>query len=430
MAVRVGFLTERMLLGFGVDLVVHETARRLGQRGFEPTVFTTRTDDTYRNAPYPIVNLAARHDAADVFSPGFLLASLEALRTSGGEVWVVETPPFYDWLEHLPAPVVCVEHGTPPGSFFPRRIGRRIEALRQRRYEDVYGNLRPGDGVVAISEYIASCLPPELGGRAVVIHNGGDHYPLASAEEAAAFRRRCGAGEDEVLVLWVGRAELHNDLQPYKGFRELLALAPELARRARGARLVAVGRGDEAARGAMERVGITPIFHLPAQDMPAAYRAADVFLSTSRWEGFNLPLVEAQFQGTPVVAYRLCAHPEVVRDGESGILANTPQELLAAVVRLASDAEARRALAEKAHSAVAHFTWDAAADRLAAYLQRCLAEARRQPGRAPSPLPVKDRRYYAKVVRRIVRREGILVLLRESLSALWKRARRLVSSRP
>ncbi|NWG00522.1 MAG: glycosyltransferase family 4 protein [Thermoanaerobaculaceae bacterium] len=428
MGVRVGFLTERMLLGFGVDLVVHETARRLMLRGFEPTVFTTRSDETYRDAPYPIVDLSARVGSDDVFSPSFMLASLEVLQSAGMEAWVVETPPFYDWFEHLPAPVVCVEHGTPPGSFFPRRLGRRIEARRQRRFEDVYGNLRPGDGVVAISEYIRSGLPPEVAGRAVVIHNGGDHYPLATAEAARALRRRCGVGEDEVVVLWVGRAELHNDLQPYKGFRELLALAPAIASRVRGVRVVALGRGDDAARGAMERAGITPLFHLPAQDMAAALRGADVLVSTSRWEGFNLPLVEAQFQGTPVVAYRLCAHPEVVRDGESGILVATREELLSAVVRLASDAEVRRRLAEGARAAVARFTWDAAADRLATYLQRCLAEARRHPLLPPTP-PVKDRRYYLKVARRILRREGIVVLLRESLSALRKRARHLLSSR-
>jgi len=423
----VGILTERMILGFGVDLVVHETARRLAARGFAPTVFTTRVDDTFQAAPYPIVDLTATAGEHDVFSRAFMVETLPRLASRGVDAWLVETPPFYHWLPHLPGPVVCVEHGTPPGSFFPRRLGRRIDALTVSRYREVYGRLRPGDGVVAISQYIRSCLPPAVRERAVVIHNGADHYPLATAEEAAAFRRQLGIGEDQVMVLWVGRAELANDLQPYKGFRELLTLAPRLVAAVPQVRVVVVGRGDDAARQAMVRAGITVAFSLPRPTMPAALRAADLLLSTSRWEGFNLPLAEAQFQGTPVVAYRLCAHPEVVADGVSGVLVERREELLEAAVHLARDKERRQALSAGARAVAARFSWDANADALAAYLRRCLEE-RQDSAAAPAPLPAKDLRYYGNVVVQILRQEGPLALAWAVASGMRKRLRRLLSS--
>ena len=46
-AVRVAFFTSRMLLGYGVDLVVAELAQRLARDGDEVTVFTTALDGTF-----------------------------------------------------------------------------------------------------------------------------------------------------------------------------------------------------------------------------------------------------------------------------------------------------------------------------------------------------------------------------------------------
>lgn len=50
------------------------------------------------------------------------------------------------------------------------------------------------------------------------------------------------------------------------------------------------------------------------------YNECDVYLSASTWEGFNLPIVEAQLLGKPVVAFDICAHNEVVLNGKTGYL--------------------------------------------------------------------------------------------------------------
>ena len=50
------------------------------------------------------------------------------------------------------------------------------------------------------------------------------------------------------------------------------------------------------------------------------YDNIDVYLTASTWEGFNLPLVEAQIFGKPVVAFDIGSHKEVVKNGETGIL--------------------------------------------------------------------------------------------------------------
>ena len=46
--------------------------------------------------------------------------------------------------------------------------------------------------------------------------------------------------------------------------------------------------------------------------MPAYYSALDIYATASKWEGFDLPIVEAAWHGVPAVAYNVGAHGEHV----------------------------------------------------------------------------------------------------------------------
>jgi glycosyltransferase involved in cell wall biosynthesis len=97
---------------------------------------------------------------------------------------------------------------------------------------------------------------------------------------------------------------------------------------------------------------------VPGRVEPAAWLArADVFAHTSRWEGFGIVLLEAMLARLPVVATRASAIPEIVVEGETGLLAEPGDaaaiargldELLAAADLRARFGEAgrRRALSE------------------------------------------------------------------------------------
>src|SRR5439155_22721199 len=80
--------------------------------------------------------------------------------------------------------------------------------------------------------------------------------------------------------------------------------------------LVVLGEGPERPHLAGEGV------YLPGRvgDVAFWYRRAEVLVHPARWEGFGLALLEAMLAGKPVVATRLCATPEVVADGETGLL--------------------------------------------------------------------------------------------------------------
>ncbi len=369
----IGILTERMTLGFGVDVVIHEQAVRLMQRGYRVTVFPGWMTDMYIDQPYPLVSLTRhKNEPVNYHSPEFLTRSFDILNQHKVDVWIIHTPPFYNWLPHLPPPVILVEHGTPPGRFFSYRQGKALDAQTKKRQRTIFRSRRPGDGLIAISEYIRSELPVDVQRSTVVIHNGADHYCRASDEAGADFRNSIGVEDGEIMVLWVGRIQPVKDPQPYKGLGELLRIGTRLKTTHPEIRLVAVGRGEDSVIPLLKESGITPCLNLPSHEMAAAYAASDVFLSTSSWEGFNLPLVEAQYQGTPVIALNLCAHTEVVSHGFSGLLVNHASDLADAVIELAGDREFRNRLSKGSITHMAEFSWDRNVDKLEKIIQGCM----------------------------------------------------------
>nr|HPQ41405.1 glycosyltransferase family 4 protein [bacterium] len=373
----IGILTERMTMGFGVDLVIHEQAVRLVRRGYRVTVFPAWKTGMYDNQPYKLVPLTRDSDEPiQYFSPEFMNRSFDIMNRTPVNIWMIHTPPFYYWLTHLPAPVIMVEHGSPPGRFFKYRQGKALDAQTRKRQRRTFRSTRPGDGLIAISEYIRSELPQDVQPATTVIHNGADHYPPASRDSARDWRRTLGIRSGEIMVLWVGRIQPEKDPQPYKGLGDLLRIVPKLHAGNRKIRMVVAGKGDSSAASRLETLGIVPVFNVPRDRMPGLYAAADVFLNTSSWEGFNLPLAEAQYQGTPVVALNLCAHPEVVMNGYSGVLGDSPGELIDAVLRLAGDETLRQRMSEGARRHMDAFTWDANVDALERLMQGCLKAVR------------------------------------------------------
>ena len=101
--------------------------------------------------------------------------------------------------------------------------------------------------------------------------------------------------------------------------------------------------------------------------MRAAYGRAAVVVLPSVWEEpFGMPAVEAMAAGRPVVASRVGGLPEVVRDGETGLLVppDDPGALARAVATVLDDAELGRRLGEAGRRrARERFSWDAVARR-------------------------------------------------------------------
>jgi len=185
------------------------------------------------------------------------------------------------------------------------------------------------------------------------IYYGIDFTPFEETRAAGCrheVRDELGVGEDEVLFTCVARfapAKAHPVL--LRAFRKAVRGAPDGMK----LRLLLVGDdpygdGRENMEALAGELGIADrvIFVGLRRDVPRVLAACDCMVQSSLWEGLGLTFLEAMASGLPILTTRVSAIPEVVVDGETGILVTVrdEDELAAGFLRIAGDEEERRRL--------------------------------------------------------------------------------------
>jgi glycosyltransferase involved in cell wall biosynthesis len=164
-------------------------------------------------------------------------------------------------------------------------------------------------------------------------------------------------------ILWVGRRSL------VKGSDLLPEIARQLHESRAPVQLELVGH-DPRAFELLPNVVVRP--PMSRADVAEAMGRADVFLWTSRYEGFGLAPFEAMAHGIPVISARVGGMVDLLRDGENGLAVNepSPATFADAVRRFAGlDAATHQKLRSAARQSVAHLTWERHAELLEKFVE-------------------------------------------------------------
>jgi glycosyltransferase involved in cell wall biosynthesis len=237
----------------------------------------------------------------------------------------------------------------------------RIRALRRSRDSA----LRQATKVICPSSYLRDIavswgVPAS---RALVIPNPAPELPrLPTRDEARTI-----VGVNGPTLAFAGRI----------GRQKSLEVSLDAVSRVAGVSLLAAGDGperEEMERRAEElRLGgrVRFLGSLARDDVLCLFRAADASLLSSTWENFPHTVVESLAVGTPVIATRVGGVPEVVRDGENGLLvpAGDAGALASAVTRFYGERGLRERLAAAAASSVAGYGREETMARIEAVLE-------------------------------------------------------------
>lgn len=214
------------------------------------------------------------------------------------------------------------------------------------------------DAVVAQTDAASQWLREHTRARHVVTIPNALSWPIPSNRPVLAPGSLLAT--ERRLLLAVGRPE------PVKGFDLLLAAFAIVAGRHQQWDLVILGEGGRRSslRRDAEALALSDRVHLPGQvgNVSDWYERADLFVLSSRAEGFPNVLVEAMASGCAVVATRCNAGPaDIVHDGEDGLLVDPDDSmaLAAALDTLMSDDFLRERFARRATQARERFAEDA-----------------------------------------------------------------------
>ena len=147
--------------------------------------------------------------------------------------------------------------------------------------------------------------------------------------------------------------------------------------------VIAGGKGwlsDEVVQ-AIEDLGLPDRIHLlgyvPEPQLPALLKGARLFCFVSLYEGFGLPILEAQAAGVPVMTANNSSLPEVAGDAAILVDPTDVDAIAEAMLRLSSDEALRQQLIVAGRANVARFSWQKAARETLAVL---IKAAQQRPG--------------------------------------------------
>jgi glycosyltransferase involved in cell wall biosynthesis len=236
---------------------------------------------------------------------------------------------------------LALSMGAPPRRP-PLVAARRVDfhlarnALSRWKYRQVDCFICASD---AIRRMVVGDGVPEA--RTITVHEGIDLERVAAAP-AAELHKDLWLPHQAPIVGNVAA------LVPHKGQRYLIEAATEVIRHQPDARFVIAGEGalrktleDQIRHRHLVKHVILAGFR---NDVLSVHKAFDIFVMSSITEGLGTSLLDAMASGRPVVATKAGGIPEIVADGETGILV-PPRDhgaLAAAILRLLADPDLRQ----------------------------------------------------------------------------------------
>ncbi len=345
----------------GVAMTLRQIATELGRRGHAVTVFRPLRNDLPATAPDPTFR--------EIAVPGFPVPGYALIRfglPARGRF-------LRAWRESRPDLVHVATEGPLGASAISaaRSLGIPVTSSFHTNFHTYTGNyglpllrravlawLRRVHNRTACTFAPTQELVNELAGLGfrdlAVLSRGVDTRRFRPERRQAALRARWKAGPNDPVVIHVGRLAAEKNYP-------LLFCAFDAIRAANPAcRFVVVGDGPLRRRLERQQPDVYFPGFIVGVELAQYYASADVYLHPSLTETFGNVLTEAMASGLAVTGFDYAAARQFLRSEVNGLSmpCDQPDQLVAAGVRLATDAPLRRRLGAAARLAVEGQSWE------------------------------------------------------------------------
>ncbi len=196
------------------------------------------------------------------------------------------------------------------------------------------------------------------------IHHGIEQGKCANVSEKDILLFRKKFGLKEKTAVFVGAIEKR------KNIKNILKAAEILRKKGKNFTILLIGKegfGFEEIKKLHETLGlegcVTFAGYLEDKEVLAAYKASDVLLYPSLYEGFGLPILEAMSCGTPVITSNCTSMPEVGGDAAMYVNPKSPEEIARAVEKIFESEKLKKELSAKGIERAKFFTWEKSVEK-------------------------------------------------------------------
>jgi glycosyltransferase involved in cell wall biosynthesis len=348
---KIAILCNSLCSYSGVDRVVAWQARELNKTGNQVSIFSFEADmKPPEGVGVQVLGIPRGFLRARIYRllfPLNILAVKRIVRRLKDFDVVYSHHYPLNWVAYLAKTfhgtkyVYYYHHLNPPGAY-PTTIQRTYERLLLFLTK---WTAKKADSAISISKYSQKALKEEMGLESEVIYDKIDSNRFHLGLDGSVVRQKHDI-RDRPVILFVGA------ISPHKCVHLLIEAFKLIKHAVPDSRLLLVGKTIFSAYfRQLKQISddsVTFVDYVSDEELPYYYAACDVYATASLWEGFNIPLVEAQACGKAVVAFNIGPHPEVVKDGETGFLVS-PRDINAlaqAVIKLLKDDKLRREMGE------------------------------------------------------------------------------------
>jgi glycosyltransferase involved in cell wall biosynthesis len=171
---------------------------------------------------------------------------------------------------------------------------------------------------------------------------------------------------DTKIVLYVGR------LEEFKGIRYLLRAIPHILKEIPNTLFLFVGNGNKRNDflKLSNKISISNntlfVKKIPHKELFNFYRNSDIFVNPSLREGVSNVVLEAMASGLPVVACKVGGTPDIIKNGETGLLINPENinQITYSLLKLLKSVDLRNLYGANAKNFVLNLSWDKIARRV------------------------------------------------------------------
>lgn len=369
--IKIAVLTERIKEGFGVDLVVVEQTKRLLKNNPNIQVFAIEVDDVYAKRSNIIcekisIPLIFNPIKQDINSLKFLKNNYQ--RFAKFDTFIIHTPTFNSWipiLRFLGKKIIVCYYGNSPSSSYSgfKRFRKNIYDILENYIYFQFANK-----ILPISNFLKKSLLNNLQKKSFTVYLSGNHVininKKINIEKRKKILTNFYISDKDKLICYIGRLDYR--INPYKGTKELFQLQ-KLVKDIPNTKIFAIGYPENNIEQEMYDAGICVVPMATAEELVTILSYSYVYISPSKWEGFNLPLLESQSLGVPGIAYNIGAHSEVLGD-KSGYLVDSYVDFEKKLVNLLSDVEMRSKMSSNAKIHSSNFSWKRNAEEVERHL--------------------------------------------------------------